>query len=65
MDMLVVCYAICALRTNAVFFTIFLTLIAVFSCLTAGFWCLAQGDASTGNRLLFVSKSNFPFVHQK
>lgn len=55
MDLLVVIYAICATRTNAVFFTVFLSLIVVFSLLTGSFWRLALGDTVVGMRLYKVS----------
>jgi uncharacterized protein len=36
-------FLICSLRTNVVFFTIFLLLVPAFSCLAATFWKIAEG----------------------
>src|SRR5271163_2719350 len=36
-------FLICSLRTNIVFFAIFLLLVPAFSCLAAAFWKIAEG----------------------
>jgi uncharacterized protein len=54
MDMLVIIYAICALRTNLVFFAVFITLIFVFSLLSAAYWRLGMGDLAAGHKLTIV-----------
>ena len=46
MGVLCFVYMICALRTNIVFFGIFLTLIPAFGCLAGAYWQLAQGNAT-------------------
>jgi hypothetical protein len=58
MGLLCVIYMILALRTNLVFFLIFLTLIPAFACLAGAFFHLAQdpvGNAVLGNRLIYAS----------
>ncbi|KKA20053.1 GPR1/FUN34/YaaH-class plasma membrane protein [Rasamsonia emersonii CBS 393.64] len=52
MDILCFIYMICATRINAVFVAIFLTLVMVFTLLSAAYWRLGLGDAVGGNRLL-------------
>lgn len=42
MGVLCLCYLILSVRTNLVFFLIFLFLIPAFGCLTAAFWHLAE-----------------------
>ncbi|RFU80164.1 gpr1 [Trichoderma arundinaceum] len=57
MGMLCVVFLICSLRTNVVFFTIFLSLIIAFGLLTGAFWALADdfaGNAHYANKLLVV-----------
>ncbi|OQV07602.1 hypothetical protein CLAIMM_12009 [Cladophialophora immunda] len=46
MTLLVTVFCIASLRTNVVFFTIFLTLIPCFACLSASFFDLANGLAA-------------------
>jgi hypothetical protein len=51
-------YMILALRTNLIFFLIFLTLIPSFWTLAAAFWKLSEdpvGNAVLGNRLIYTS----------
>jgi hypothetical protein len=51
-------YMFLALRTNLVFFLIFLTLIPSFWTLAAAFWKLSEdpvGNAVLGNRLIYTS----------
>lgn len=48
MGVLVVIYAVVALRTNVVFLLIFITLIPAFSCLAAYYFYAAQGITHTG-----------------
>jgi hypothetical protein len=58
MGLLCVIYMILALRTNLIFFLIFLTLIPAFACLAGAFFHLAQdpvGNAVLGNRLIYAS----------
>jgi succinate-acetate transporter protein len=43
MGMLCFIYLICSLRTNIVFFMIFLLLVPAFGCLAGVFWKIAQG----------------------
>jgi succinate-acetate transporter protein len=55
MGVLIFMYTICALRTNIVFFVIFLLLdIAVF-LLTGAYWKAAHGDMAAYDRLMTVS----------
>lgn len=51
MGVLCFVYLICSLRTNIVFFMIFLGLIPTFCCLAGSFWHGAQGDAATALKL--------------
>jgi len=51
MGLLCLIYMICALRTNVVFFLIFMTLVPAFGCLAGAYWHLAQGDAVTAATL--------------
>ncbi|CAG9985068.1 unnamed protein product [Clonostachys byssicola] len=54
MGILAFVYLICALRTNIVFVTIFLSLLPAFSMLTAAFWLQAEdfeGNAAKANRM--------------
>jgi len=51
MGLLCFVYMICALRTNLVFFLIFLFLIPAFGCLAGAYWHLALGDAATATTL--------------
>ncbi|KAK3621072.1 hypothetical protein LTR56_022998 [Elasticomyces elasticus] len=46
MGVLTFMYMVCAIRTNAVFFTIFVLLEIAFWLLTAGYWKAASGDAA-------------------
>jgi uncharacterized protein len=47
MAVLCVVYLICSIRTNIVFFLIFLLLVPVFCCLAASFWQAAKGNVAT------------------
>lgn len=47
MAFLCLVYLICSLRTNIVFFMIFLLLVPAFCCLAGSFWHGAQGNAAT------------------
>lgn len=49
MGVLCFLYMILALRTNLVFFLIFLTLVPAFSLLAAAYWNLAKGTASAAS----------------
>ncbi|KAF7507442.1 hypothetical protein GJ744_010501 [Endocarpon pusillum] len=40
-------YLICSLRTNIIFFMIFLLLVPTFCCLAGSFWQAAQGNSAT------------------
>lgn len=57
MAILMVIFMICATRTNIVYTLIFLSLTLVFLLLTAGYWQLADGNASVGGRCIKVSSS--------
>lgn len=60
MGMLMFIYMICATRTNAVYVTIFLSLV-IFFCMAAGaYWHMGQGNLVTGERLVVVSPSLSP-----
>ncbi len=48
-------YLICSLRTNVIFFMIFLLLIPTFCCLAGSFWQAAQGNAATALTLQHAS----------
>ncbi|KAM0718832.1 hypothetical protein Q7P37_005904 [Cladosporium fusiforme] len=54
-------YMICALRTNIVFFLIFLFLVPSFGCLAGAYWHLAMGNAATANTLV-VSAGALTFI---
>lgn len=62
MGLLMLIYAICATRTNAVYVVIFTTLIVVFSLLAAAYWRLAQGNVEVGNRLAVVGSPHSRFL---
>lgn len=47
MGLLCFIYMICALRTNVVFFLIFVFLVPAFACLAAAYWTLAQVAEAT------------------
>lgn len=47
MGVLCFIYMICSLRTNLVFFLIFLLLVPTFACLATAFYRLADGDATS------------------
>ncbi|KAJ5112208.1 hypothetical protein N7532_000253 [Penicillium argentinense] len=47
MTLVIFFFAIASVRTNLVFFTVFLTLIPTVACLSAAFFALAHGDAAT------------------
>jgi hypothetical protein len=55
MALLMLIYAICAIRTNVIFLIIFTALVFFFSLLAAAYWRMALGDILTGNRLSVVS----------
>lgn len=58
MGLLCIVFLICSLRTNIVFFTIFLTLVIAFGLLTGAFWALAddfEGNSHYAHKLLVVS----------
>ncbi|GJC78423.1 protein alcS [Colletotrichum liriopes] len=55
MAMICVVFLVCSLRTNVVFFIIFLTLVAAFILITAAYWFLAMdytGNAAGAAKLL-------------
>ena len=52
MGVLCFLYMLLALRTNIVFFLIFLTLVLAFSCLAGAYWQLAQGATVLAGRLV-------------
>jgi uncharacterized protein len=51
MGLLCFIYCIASIRTNLVFFFIFLLLVPAFGCLAGAFWHNAQGHAATGTTL--------------
>ncbi|KAF2188745.1 hypothetical protein K469DRAFT_86076 [Zopfia rhizophila CBS 207.26] len=51
MAMMCFVYLICSLRTNIVFFMIFLTLVIAFCCLAGAYWQLNNGAAALAYRL--------------
>lgn len=61
MGLLMLIYALCATRTNAVYVAIFTSLILVFTLLAAAYWKLGMEDAIAGNRLTVASLVTFPF----
>ncbi|OHE97333.1 GPR1/FUN34/YaaH-class plasma membrane protein [Colletotrichum orchidophilum] len=55
MALICLVFLVCSLRTNIVFFVIFLTLVVTFSLITAAYWWLAKdytGNAAYAARLL-------------
>lgn len=50
MGVLCVVYLVLSLRTNLVFFFIFLSLVGSFACLTAAFWQVALGNIVLAGR---------------
>lgn len=59
MGILVFMYLICSLRTNVVFFAIFLFLDVALFLLTAAYWKAAAGDLATFKTLEIVSNAAF------
>ncbi|KAK1585595.1 GPR1/FUN34/YaaH-class plasma membrane protein [Colletotrichum navitas] len=62
MAMICVVFLVCSLRTNVVFFIIFLTLAATFCLITAAYWFLAMdytGNAAYAAKLLKVGLSSW------
>lgn len=58
MGVLCFLYMILALRTNLVFFLIFMTLVPAFACLAAAFWYLAEdytGNAALAKQLILAA----------
>lgn len=58
MGMICLVFLVCSLRTNIVFFVIFLTLVPVFGLITAAYWFLAMdftGNSAFAAKLLEVS----------
>ncbi|KAE8406398.1 GPR1/FUN34/yaaH family-domain-containing protein [Aspergillus pseudonomiae] len=51
MALLMLIYAICALRTNLIFLVMFIAMIFCFSLLAAAYWRMALGDLLISNRL--------------
>ncbi|KAF2714197.1 GPR1/FUN34/YaaH-class plasma membrane protein [Pleomassaria siparia CBS 279.74] len=47
-------YLICSIRTNMVFFMIFLTLVLAFSCLAGSYWQLNNGNVALAGRLQVI-----------
>lgn len=61
MGMITLVFLVCSLRTNVVFFVIFLTLVVTFALITAAYWFLAMdftGNANYAATLLKVSRSS-------
>ncbi|KAH6685928.1 hypothetical protein F5X68DRAFT_209524 [Plectosphaerella plurivora] len=62
MGMICLVFMVCSLRTNLVFFIIFLTLIIGFGLLTGAYWALASnyaGNAAFANRLIVGGGATF------
>lgn len=59
MGLLCLIYLICSIRTNIVFFTIFLVLVPSFGCFSAAFWWNAQGNFDFCVTLLKVGGAGF------
>ncbi|KXL49739.1 hypothetical protein M433DRAFT_66810 [Acidomyces richmondensis BFW] len=55
MGVLCFVFLICSIRTNVVFFLIFLLLVPAFGCLAGAYWSLAEGKSSTANTLLIAA----------
>jgi hypothetical protein len=55
MGFLCLIYMICALRTNMVFFGIFLSLVAAFGCLAGAYWHLAEANVSKATTLIVAA----------
>ena len=51
MGVLCFIYMICSIRTNLVFFGIFLTLVPAFGCLAGAFWQTANGNVALAGKL--------------
>lgn len=51
MGLLCLVYLVLSLRTNVVFFIIFLTLVIAFSCLSGAYWQLSNGNTALAGRL--------------
>lgn len=63
MGLLCFVYLVCSVRTNVVFFVIFLTLVLAFGLLTGAYWALASdyaGNAMSAHKMVVVS-SFLPF----
>lgn len=55
-------FAVCALRTNIIFFYMFVLLVHAEALLAASYWASAQGNAVRGQNLQVVSfRPSFPF----
>ncbi|KAF9874743.1 GPR1/FUN34/YaaH-class plasma membrane protein [Colletotrichum karsti] len=62
MGMICLVFLVCSLRTNIVFFVIFLTLVAVFGLITAAYWFLAMdftGNSAYAAKLLEAAGAIF------
>lgn len=59
MGVLCLVYLACSVRTNLVFFTIFLVLVPAFGCFSAAFWWNAEGDYPFCLTLLRVGGAGF------
>jgi len=55
MGLLCLIYLIASIRTNIVFFGIFLGLVIAFGFLAGSFWQAGQGNASSAHTLQLVS----------
>lgn len=51
MGLLCLVYLICSLRTNIVFFGIFLTLVCAFGCLAGAYWQISNGNLALAGKL--------------
>ena len=59
MGVLCLVYLVCSIRTNLVFFTIFLVLVPSFGCFAAAFWWNANGNFGYCLTLLKVGGAGF------
>lgn len=59
MGVLCLIYLVCSIRTNVVFFTIFLVLVPSFGCFAGAFWEFAEGHFNNSLTLLKVGGAGF------
>lgn len=62
MGLVVFMYLICSLRTNVVFFCIFLFLDIAFFLLSGAYWKAAEGNMEAFHKLEIVSDNEMAFI---